>query len=153
MNETSIHSANLTWHGWVMKIHSNDEKMVQTQPAPKNIAVVFYGKHLATFSIGDREGRARFNFNLCLEAKKLPVRVNRSSSIVYHRCKLRSASCLQTSKSDWARGSHSQLSSVWHRDQVWSLTQFYSVDFSKSRISVKKCVFNKRTIKVCVSCC
>ena len=25
--------------------------------------------------------------------------------------------------------------------QVWSLTQFYSVDFSKSRIGVKKCVF------------
>ena len=37
-------------------------------------------------------------------------------------------------------------------DQVWSLTQFYSVDFSKSRIGVKKCVFNKRTIKVSVSC-
>ena len=37
-------------------------------------------------------------------------------------------------------------------DQVWSLTQFYSVDFSKSRIGVSKCVFNKRTIKVCVSC-
>ena len=37
--------------------------------------------------------------------------------------------------------------------QVWSLTQFYSVDFSLSRIDVKKCVFNKRTIKVCVSCC
>ena len=37
--------------------------------------------------------------------------------------------------------------------QVWSLTQFYSVDYSKSRIDVKKCVFNKRTIKVCVSCC
>ena len=37
--------------------------------------------------------------------------------------------------------------------QVWSLTQFYSVDFSKSRIDVKKCVFNKRTIKVCISCC
>ena len=36
--------------------------------------------------------------------------------------------------------------------QVWSLTQFYSVDFSQSRIGVKKCVFNKRTIKVCVSC-
>ena len=36
--------------------------------------------------------------------------------------------------------------------QVWSLTQFYSVDFSKSRIGVKKCVFIKRTIKVCVSC-
>ena len=29
--------------------------------------------------------------------------------------------------------------------QVWSLTQFY---FSESRIDVKKCVFNKRTIKV-----
>ena len=35
---------------------------------------------------------------------------------------------------------------------VWSLTQFYSVDFSKSRIGGKKCVFNQRTIKVCVSC-
>ena len=28
--------------------------------------------------------------------------------------------------------------------QVWSLTQFFSVDFSQSRIGVKKCVFNKR---------
>ena len=37
--------------------------------------------------------------------------------------------------------------------QVWSLTQFYSVDFSKSRIDEKKCVYKKRTIKVCVSCC
>ena len=37
--------------------------------------------------------------------------------------------------------------------QVWSLTQFYSVDFSQSRIGVSKCVFYKRTIKVCVSCC
>ena len=37
--------------------------------------------------------------------------------------------------------------------QVWSLTQFYSVDFSKSRIDVNKCVSYKRTIKVCVSCC
>ena len=45
---------------------------------------------------------------------------------------------------------------VWvHPDpqQVWSLTQFYSADFSQSRIGVKKCVLNKRTIKVCVSCC
>ena len=25
--------------------------------------------------------------------------------------------------------------------QVWSLTQFFSVDFSQSRISVKKCIF------------
>ena len=33
----------------------------------------------------------------------------------------------------------------------WSLTQFYSVDFSQSRIGVIKCVFNKRTIEVCVS--
>ena len=37
--------------------------------------------------------------------------------------------------------------------QVRSLTQFYSVDFSQSGIGVSKCVFNKRTIKVCVSCC
>ena len=28
--------------------------------------------------------------------------------------------------------------------QVWSLTQFYSVDFSQSRIGVEKCVFNKQ---------
>ena len=33
--------------------------------------------------------------------------------------------------------------------QVWSLTQLYS----QLSISVKKCVFNKRTIKVCISCC
>ena len=39
-----------------------------------------------------------------------------------------------------------------HQPQVWSLTQLYSVDFSKSRIGVKKCVLNERTIKVCVSC-
>ena len=38
-------------------------------------------------------------------------------------------------------------------NQVWSLTQIYSVDFLKSRIDVKKCVFKKCTIKVCVSCC
>ena len=37
-------------------------------------------------------------------------------------------------------------------DQVWSLTQFYSVDFSQSRIGARKCFFNKRTFKVCVSC-
>ena len=37
--------------------------------------------------------------------------------------------------------------------QVWPLIQFYFLDFSQSRIGVKKCVFNKRTIKVCVSCC
>ena len=38
------------------------------------------------------------------------------------------------------------------RHQVyWSVTQLYSLDFSQSGIGVKKCVFNKRTIKVCVS--
>ena len=36
--------------------------------------------------------------------------------------------------------------------QVWSPTQLYSVVFSQSRIDVKKCVFNKCIIKVCVSC-
>ena len=36
--------------------------------------------------------------------------------------------------------------------QVRSLPQFYSVDFSLSRIGVQKSVcFNKRTIKVCIS--
>ena len=35
--------------------------------------------------------------------------------------------------------------------QVSSLTQFYSVDFSQSRIIVKKCVFDKRTIKRCAA--
>ena len=30
--------------------------------------------------------------------------------------------------------------------QVWSLTQSYSVDFSKSRIGAKKCVINKHII-------
>ena len=29
--------------------------------------------------------------------------------------------------------------------KVWSLPQFYSVDFSKSRICGKKCIFNKLT--------
>ena len=37
--------------------------------------------------------------------------------------------------------------------QVWSLTQFISVDLSQSRIGVKECVLHKRKIKVCVSCC
>ena len=36
--------------------------------------------------------------------------------------------------------------------EVWSLTQLYSVDFSQSRIgTLKKCVYNKRTIKVDMS--
>ena len=38
-------------------------------------------------------------------------------------------------------------------NQVRSLiTQLYSVDFSQSGIDVKKCVFNERTTKVCISC-
>ena len=37
--------------------------------------------------------------------------------------------------------------------QVWLLTKFYSVDFSQSRIGVKKCVFNKRTIKAKACIC
>ena len=37
--------------------------------------------------------------------------------------------------------------------KVWSLTQFYSVGISQSRISVKKCVFNKRTMEGCVGFC
>ena len=37
-------------------------------------------------------------------------------------------------------------------DKVWLQTQFYSVDSSQWRIGVEKCIFNKRTIKVCVSC-
>ena len=37
--------------------------------------------------------------------------------------------------------------------QVWSLTQFYSVELSQSRICVKKCSFIKRTIKICASFC
>ena len=36
--------------------------------------------------------------------------------------------------------------------QVWSLTQFYSVDFPQSRIGVKKGVFNKLTFKVLRQC-
>ena len=35
--------------------------------------------------------------------------------------------------------------------QVWPLTQYYSFDFLQSRIGESNCVFNKRTIKVCVS--
>ena len=33
-------------------------------------------------------------------------------------------------------------------NQVWPLTQFYSVDFSQARIDVKKVRFQTRTIKV-----
>ena len=37
--------------------------------------------------------------------------------------------------------------------QVWSLTQFYSVHLSQSRIGVKKCVFYRHTIKCCFREC
>ena len=53
----------------------------------------------------------------------------------------------------WTSTQSAPLQDLFKVYQVWSLTQFYSVDFSQSRIEVKKCVFNKRTIKVCVSCC
>ena len=46
-----------------------------------------------------------------------------------------------------------QLNNDYWVIQVRSLTQFHSVDFSLSTSSVKKCVFNKRTMEVCVSCC
>ena len=36
--------------------------------------------------------------------------------------------------------------------QVRSLTQFYSVDLSLSRSGVGKCLLNKHTMKVCISC-
>ena len=39
-----------------------------------------------------------------------------------------------------------------NEDKVWSLAQLYSIDFSQSRISFKKCVFHKHTFKVCISC-
>ena len=45
------------------------------------------------------------------------------------------------------------LSQLQFDAQVWTHSlKSNSVDFSKSRIGVKKCVFNQRTIKVCVSC-
>ena len=47
----------------------------------------------------------------------------------------------------------SVLKGVRTKTQVRSLAQFYSVDFSQSRMGVNKCVFYKRTLKVCVSCC
>ena len=37
----------------------------------------------------------------------------------------------------------------WGFAKVWSLAQFYSVDFLQLRIGVKKCVFNKRIIHLC----
>ena len=37
-------------------------------------------------------------------------------------------------------------------DQVLSLTQFFSVGFSQSRVSVKSTYFYRHTIKVCIRC-
>ena len=56
---------------------------------------------------------------------------------------------------EYDRKSHLAVASTSSADdssQVWSLTRFYSVDFSQSRIAVKEFVFNKRSIMVCVSC-
>ena len=38
------------------------------------------------------------------------------------------------------------------RSILVTITQFDSLDFLQSKIGVKKCVFNKRKIKVCISC-
>ena len=53
----------------------------------------------------------------------------------------------------WTATKNSLLFLINDMPQVCSLTQFYSVDFSQSRNGLNKCVFYKRTIKVCVSCC
>ena len=45
------------------------------------------------------------------------------------------------------------VGALWQTQQVCLQTQFYSVDFSLSRIGVKECVVYKHTIKVCVRCC
>ena len=44
-------------------------------------------------------------------------------------------------------GDHLTLLNVYSswRNQVWSLTQVFSVDFSKSRIGVKKSAFSTKT--------
>ena len=34
---------------------------------------------------------------------------------------------------------------AWRKPGLVTITQFYFVDFSQSRISVKKCIFSKRT--------
>ena len=51
----------------------------------------------------------------------------------------------------WTATKNSLLFLINDMPQVCSLTQFYSVDFSLARISVKMCIFNKRTFMVCVT--
>ena len=47
---------------------------------------------------------------------------------------------------DWRSGTRlSQRAIFWDR-QVWSLTHFYSADFSKSRIGVKKSAFSTNAL-------
>ena len=58
-----------------------------------------------------------------------------------------------TKSRDWHRDQMKEAREARQTLQVWSLTLFYSVDFPKTRIVVNKCVFYKRTIKVCDSCC
>ena len=41
-----------------------------------------------------------------------------------------------------------QAQAIKKQRQVWPLTKFHSVDFSQSRSGVKKCNFNKLTIKI-----
>ena len=57
-----------------------------------------------------------------------------------------------TSQPSWHSPGRSSGPGCTGKCQIWSLTQLYSVDFSPSSTGVKKCVCNKRTIKVCVSC-
>ena len=85
----------------------------------------------------------------------------RNLDTFFHRLILLMRQTIFTTKENQGKHTRRATSVFWgkkakknflsHASQVWSLTQFYSVDFSKSKIDVQKCVFNKRTIKVCVS--
>ena len=81
-----------------------------------------------------------------LDGRQLALKISANSVYGFTGAQVGKLPCLEISQSVTAFGRMMI-------EQVWSLTPFYSVDFSKSRIGVKKCVFNKRTIKVCVRCC
>ena len=61
-----------------------------------------------------------------------------------------SRSTCQTNAADVLPTSSSSYSNISAPGLVTS--QLYSVNFSQSRFGVKKCVFSKRTIKVCINC-
>ena len=52
----------------------------------------------------------------------------------------------------WMSGEVKTIDLRWVGNLFLSLTQFYSFDFLQSRIGLSKWVFNKCTIKVCISC-